>query len=66
MKAWMPGEATYTPFRIELAIATQDSFRQWRETLLEYAIRELGGAPDEWRWELDGDVVVLTAARATC
>ena len=64
MKAWMPGEAKYVTCKVELAIATQDVFQQWKPVLVAHVTRALGGAPDEWRWELDDGVVALTAARA--
>ena len=59
MKAWMTGEATYVTCRVE-----QDILPHMQAEVLAYVTRELGGDPDEWRWELDGGVAVLTAARA--
>ena len=66
MNAWMPGEATYVTCRVELSMISEDIFTLWRLHLIEYATSALEGVPDEWRWELDLNVVELTAARETC
>jgi len=66
INAWMPGTARYVTCKLELAAIASDVFNQWTPWLLGYVTDQLGGEPDEWRWELDGDVVELTAARATC
>ncbi len=58
--AWMPGEAKYVTATIERVSDLKALFRATVEMMQE----EMGGAPDEWRWELDGGVVVLAAARA--
>ena len=58
MKAWMPVEATYVTCRV-----AQDILPHMQAAVLAYVTKELGGAPDEWRWELDLNDVVLTAAR---
>lgn len=60
MKAWMPGEAKYVTARIERANDLQDIFY----TVVEQMIQEMGGVPDEWRWEIDGNAAVLMAAKA--
>ena len=59
MIAWMPVAAEYVTCRVEW-----DILQEVREDVLAYVTHHLGGVPTEWRWELDLNVVVLTAARA--
>ena len=60
MKAWMPGEAKYVKARIEVDANLKETF----SVVVEQMQYEMGGVPDEWRWEIDDGVVELTAAKA--
>ncbi len=64
MKAWLPEESTYVKIRIEPALQARlikDSTK-WLAFLYRQAFKALGGVPTAWRWELEGDTVVVGAA----
>jgi hypothetical protein len=64
MDAWLPGNALYTPFRLPVAMAGRDIklFRRW---MIERATEGMKAAPSEWRWALEGDDIVVVAAKAS-
>ena len=64
MKAWLPGERTYTQIRIEptLQVLLINDSNKWLAFIYRQIFKALGGVPTAWKWELEGDTIVAGAA----
>ena len=66
MKAWLPGEATYLKITVEPKLQAQLGAPGGNPGVLailkRLIVEALGGEPTAWRWEQEGNNIVVGAA----